>query len=95
MFLLDPRHLPARTGDDATTALLQKTVQFFEQKGKARLREDDLARTWYADFLEFSRREGLFATFLTPAGAGGPGARWDTGRNCALNELLGFYGLPY
>ena len=95
MFLLDPRHLGARPGDDATTTLLQRTVQFFEQKGKARLREDDLARTWYADFLEFSRREGLFATFLTPAGAGGPGARWDTGRNCALNELLGFYGLPY
>jgi acyl-CoA dehydrogenase len=95
MFLLDPRHLAARPGDPATTALLEKTVRFFEQKGKTRLREDDLARTWYADFLEFSRREGLFATFLTPAGAGGPEARWDTGRNCALNEVLGFYGLPY
>ncbi len=95
MFLLDPRKLADRPGDDATTALLRKTVQFFEQKGKARLRQDDLDRTWYADFLDFSRREGLFATFLTPAAAGGPGARWDTSRNCALNELLGFYGLPY
>ncbi len=95
MFLLDPRHLPARPADPATANLLEKTVQFFERKGKARLREDDLARSWYADFLDFSRREGLLATFLTPASCGGDGARWDTGRNCALNEVLGFYGLPY
>jgi acyl-CoA dehydrogenase len=95
MFLLDPRQLAARADDPATAALLEQTVQFFETKGKARLREDDLARTWYADFLDFSRRQRLFATFLTPGGLGGTGARWDTGRNCALNELLGFYGLPY
>jgi acyl-CoA dehydrogenase len=95
MFLFNPRKLADRPGDPATTALLQKTVQFFEQKGKARLREDDVNRTWYGDFLDFSKREGLFATFLTPGGLGGPETRWDTSRNCALNEILGFYGLPY
>jgi acyl-CoA dehydrogenase len=95
MFLFNPRQLANLPADPATTALLQKTVQFFEQKGKARLREDDLNRTWYSDFLDFSKREGLLATFLTPAGLGGPDARWDNNRNCALNEILGFYGLPY
>jgi acyl-CoA dehydrogenase len=95
VFLFNPRQLAARPGDAASTSLLQRTVEFFERKGKARLREDDLARAWYADFLDFSRRERLFATFLTPAGLGGPDARWDTSRNCALNEVLGFYGLPY
>jgi len=95
MFLFDPRRLAPRPGDPASTTLLEKTVRFFEDKGKARLRQDDLDRAWYADFLDFSRREGLFATFLTPAPLGGPGARWDTARNAALNEVLGFYGLPY
>ncbi len=95
MFLFNPRQLAARPADAASSSLLEKTVQFFEKKGKARLREDDLNRTWYADFLDFSKREGLLATFLTPGAAGGPGARWDTSRNCALNEVLGFYGLPY
>jgi acyl-CoA dehydrogenase len=95
MFLLNPRQLTPRGADPTTQALLEKTAAFFEAKGKGRLRQDDLDRTWYADFLDFSRREGLFATFLTPAAAGGEGARWDTSRNCALNELLGFYGLPY
>jgi len=95
MFLFNPRQLAARPADPATATLLQKTVEFFERKGKARLREDDLNRTWYADFLDFSKREGLFATFLTPQPLGGGAARWDTSRNCALNEVLGFYGLPY
>jgi hypothetical protein len=49
------------------------------------------------DFLEFTAKVGLFATFLTPAadGGGDPAKRWDTARNAALSEILGFYGLGY
>jgi acyl-CoA dehydrogenase len=93
--LLDPRRPDAPGLDGPSRALIEKTIAFFEAKGKARLREDDLARTWYADFLDFAKRERLFATFLTPAAYGGDGARWDTARNCVLNEVLAFYGLPY
>lgn len=93
--LLNPARLDTSRLDAASAALIRKTIDFFEAKGKARLREDDLARNWYADFLEFARRERLFATFLTPSAHGGPGARWDTARNCVLNEVLAFYGLPY
>ena len=42
-----------------------------------------------ADFLDFAAKEGLFATFLTPS-ADDPGKRWDTARNAALSEILGF-----
>ena len=95
MFLLNPKQHTRRYPDARSRELIEKTIAFFEAKGKARLRRDDLDRTWYADFLDFSRREKLFATFLTPAPFGGKGARWDTWRNCGLNEVLGFYGLPY
>lgn len=95
MFLLNPKQHDRRYPDARSRELIEKTIAFFEAKGKARLRRDDLDRTWYADFLDFSRREKLFATFLTPAPFGGEGARWDTWRNCGLNEVLGFYGLPY
>ena len=95
MFLLNPKQPSLHCPDARSRELVEKTVAFFEAKGKARLREDDLARAWYADFLAFSAREKLFATFLSPAPLGGEGARWDTWRNCALNEVLGFYGLPY
>src|SRR5258705_51060 len=38
-----------------------------------------------------------YATLLTPArdAAGDPDKRWDTRRNAAFNEILGFYGLTY
>jgi acyl-CoA dehydrogenase len=95
MFLFNPSRLAFRSADAPSRDLLQRTIAFFEAKGKANLRRDDLARTWYADFLDFAGREHLFGTFLTPAGGGGHPTRWDTGRNIALNEVLAFYGLPY
>jgi acyl-CoA dehydrogenase len=95
MILLDPKRRAPRYRDEDSDALVRKTIDFFEQKGKARLRKDDLDRVWYADFLDFQRKERLFASFLTPAPLGAGRTRWDTWRNCELNEVLGFYGLPY
>jgi len=45
--------------------------------------------------LSSSLKGKLFATLLTPLAYGEEGCRWDTYRNCAFNEILGFYGLPY
>lgn len=72
-----------------------KTIEFFETKGKVKLTSDYEGRVWYADFIEFLKREKVFATLLTPSAYGEDGCRWDTYRNCAFNEILGFYGLPY
>jgi len=74
---------------------MEKTIAFFEAKGKRKLKEDDHARTWYADFLEFIREEKIFYTLLTPSEFGNGETRWDTWRNCEFNEILGFYGLAY
>lgn len=89
----DPAHF-----DPETRRLLHATVDWFESRGKRRLIEDYRSRAWLADFLAFSAKEGLFATFLTPAteaGEGECGKRWDTARIAALNEIFGFYGLDY
>jgi acyl-CoA dehydrogenase len=72
-----------------------KTIEFFERKGKRKLKSDDRAGTWYADFLDFVRRERIFATMCTPAGYGDRDSRWDTWRVCEFGEILGFYGLAY
>jgi len=72
-----------------------KTIEFFENKGKTKLKSDYHEKVWYADFIEFLKKEKVFATLLTPSAHGGEGCRWDTYRNCAFNEILGFYGLPY
>ncbi|WP_086844369.1 acyl-CoA dehydrogenase [Amycolatopsis kentuckyensis] len=95
--LLNPREYDPAHFDAETRRLLRATIDWFEQRGKAKLTEDYHNRTFYADFIEFAGKEGLFATFLTPAAnAGGhPDKRWDTSRVAALSEILGFYGLNY
>ena len=95
--LFNPRSYDPADFDEATRRALLATIDFFESRGKATLKEHDHERTWYADFLEFVKRERIFATLLTPAAeaAGDPDKRWDTARICAFSEITGFYGLAY
>ena len=95
--LFDPNTYDAQQFDDETRRLLRATIDWFEGQGKKRILDDDLAAQWPADFVEFVKREKLFATFLTPSeyADGDPEKRWDAARNAALSEILGFYGLTY
>jgi alkylation response protein AidB-like acyl-CoA dehydrogenase len=95
--LFNPHSYEAAGLDDESRRVLLATIEFFESRGKAELKRADHEREWYADFLEFVKRERVFATLLTPAAeAGGdPEKRWDTTRICAFNEITGFYGLAY
>ena len=95
--LFNPRTYDPADLDPEARRLLRATIDWFEARGKERLKSDDHERVWYSDYLDFLGREGLFATFLTPAaeGGGAPDKRWDTARNCAFNEISAFYGLQY
>jgi acyl-CoA dehydrogenase len=95
--LLNPRTYDPADLDPEARRLLRATIDFFESRGKERLKADDRDRVWYSDYLEFIAREGLFATFLTPAAQAGGAAdkRWDTARICAFNEISAFYGLQH
>lgn len=95
MILLNPKQHNRKYSDERSREIMLKTIEFFEKKGKKKLKEDDIGRVWYADFLTFIKEEGIFATLLTPTGYGDTDARWDTWRNCEFNEILGFYGLCY
>ncbi len=96
MFLLNPKQHQRNYPDEETRQIMLKTIAFFENKGKAKVKKDDYDRVWYADFLEFVKEEKIFATLLTPAQYGDDeSVRWDTWRNCEFNEILGFYGLAY
>lgn len=97
MILLNPNRYDCKGLDDRSAALLRKTIEFFENKGKKKLKADDRDRTWYADFLDFVKREQVFAKLLTPGkyGGGDDLFRWDTFRNCEFNEITAFYGLAY
>ncbi|HEX7322820.1 MAG TPA: acyl-CoA dehydrogenase family protein [Mycobacterium sp.] len=95
--LFNPNSYDPVQFDPATRRRLRAVIDWFEGRGKAQLLADDLDAVWVSDFLDFIRRERVFATFLTPSEFSGddPDKRWDTARNAALSEILGFYGLAY
>lgn len=95
--LLHPSTYDRPEFDATTRRLLGATVDWFEARGKNRLLADYHDKIFYSDFLDFAAKEGLFATFLTPArdSGGDSDKRWDTSRIAALSEILGFYGLNY
>ncbi len=93
--LLNPQRGVREYPDETSREMMLAVIDFFESKGLARIKHDDHERVWYQDFLEFVKEKGLFSACLTPPEYGEEGCRWDTWRNCELNEILGFYGLAY
>ena len=93
--LLNPKKATFDHLDEPSRKIMQKTIDFFETKGKKRLKADDHDRVWYDDFLQFIRKEGIFSSLLTPTPYGGDDCRWDTFRNMDFNEILGFYSLAH
>lgn len=95
--LFNPKNEKFEHLDKRSKEIMLKTVEFFENKGKTKLKKDDHKCVWYEDFLNFVKENMIFATLLTPSeyGDDNPDIRWDTARNCDFNEILGFYGLPY
>ncbi|MBN4926848.1 acyl-CoA dehydrogenase [Hoyosella rhizosphaerae] len=83
--------------DTRTRECFQATIDFFENHGKAWLKQQDRDRVWYSEFLTMVKKERIFATFLTPASEanGDPDKRWDTARNAMYSKILGFYGMQY
>ncbi|THB75969.1 MAG: acyl-CoA dehydrogenase [Desulfobulbaceae bacterium] len=95
--LLNPKNYQTTCTDPVFRSLVEKTIEFFENKGLSRIKQDDQSMVWYEDFLDFIKEGQVFATLLTPASYGGNdhNYRWDMRRICEYNEVLGFYGLCY
>ncbi|OBJ40402.1 acyl-CoA dehydrogenase [Mycobacterium colombiense] len=93
--LLNPNHLQRQYPDRRSGEIMAATVDFFESRGKARLKADDHERVWYSEFLDHIGRERIFASLLTPSAYGADDCRWDTYRISAFAEIVGFYGLNY
>ncbi|MDH5420129.1 MAG: acyl-CoA/acyl-ACP dehydrogenase, partial [Candidatus Bathyarchaeota archaeon] len=95
MLLLNPHKYTREYPDEESLDIMLKTIEFFENKGKVKLKNDDHDRVWYQDFLDFVKKEEIFAKLLTPKEHGDADSRWDTWRIMGLNEILAFYGLHY
>ena len=94
MEILNPRAFAQSYPDKETKDIMLKTIAFFEDMGLEKRKADYESRRWYTEFLEFNKKEKVFATMLTPKGYG-DNARWDTSRIVDFSEILAFYGLTY
>jgi acyl-CoA dehydrogenase len=95
MLLFDPKTNQRAYADTKTREMMDKVIGFFEDKGLESIKQDFHERVWNYDFVEFVKENQVFATLMTPAGYGAKDSRWDTWRNSAFSEILGFYGLTY
>jgi acyl-CoA dehydrogenase len=98
MFMpLNPRSPDFSDFDERTRQIYTATIDFFESRGKDWLKQQDRDHVWYSEFLDFVKRERIFATFLTPRSEAldDPDKRWDTARNAMYSQILGFYGMQY
>ena len=95
--LIQPKKYKSLMVDEGSRAIMEKTIDFFENMGKARLLDDYNKKVWYKEFVDFIGKEQIFAKLLTPKeyADGDPACRWDTARNSEYSELLAFYGLGY
>ncbi len=97
MTLLNPKNENFDHLDPKSKELMLKMIEYFESRGKQRLKADSHARVWYDDFIQFLKDNKVFATLLTPEqyADGDPDTRWDTFRICDFSEILGFYNLSH
>jgi len=94
--LLNPKNEKYEHLDPRSREIMLKTIEFFESKGKAKLKQCSHECIWYDDFIQFLKDNKVFSTLLTPDKySDDPDTRWDTFRNCDFNEILGFYNLSH
>ncbi len=95
MMLLNPKKYNVVFPDKESKEMMLKTIEWFENKGLKRIKEDFHNRTWPKDFVDFQKEHKIFARLLTPAGYGAADNRWDTYRIYHWAEIMGFYGIAY
>ncbi|TYT73436.1 acyl-CoA dehydrogenase family protein [Desulfobotulus mexicanus] len=97
MVLFNPKQYKDRNYPDERSAeIMKKTIEFFENKGLAKLKEDFHSREFTYDFAEFVKKERIFETLFLPKGYGeDPNQYYSTYRMFEFSEILGFYGSAY
>jgi len=95
MILLNPKNHVRKYPDDKSRQIMLKTIEFFENKGLKKIKQDWHQKNWNYDFVKFLKDSQVFATLMTPSGYGAKDSRWDNYRNCEFSEITSFYGITY
>ncbi|MBI9092655.1 MAG: acyl-CoA dehydrogenase family protein [Desulfobacterium sp.] len=96
MLLLNPKNYQERNyPDDRSKEIMLKTIQWFENKGHKKMKEDFMSPEFTYDFAEFIKEEKIFETLFLPKGYGDEDQYYSTYRMFEFSEICGFYGSAY
>ncbi|MCP4115716.1 MAG: acyl-CoA dehydrogenase [Desulfobacteraceae bacterium] len=96
MLLLNPKNYQDRNyPDERSKEVMLKTIQWFENKGHNKMKEDFMSPEFTYDFAEFIKEEGIFETLFLPKGYGSEDQYYSTYRMFEFSEICGFYGSAY
>ncbi|PIE70774.1 MAG: acyl-CoA dehydrogenase [Deltaproteobacteria bacterium] len=95
MLLFNPKLHNREYGDEKTREMMQRVIDFMENKGLKSIKKDWHEKVWNHDFVDFMKAHQVLATLMTPTGYGAEDSRWDTHRNAMFAEISGFYGITY
>ncbi len=97
MVLLNPKKYQDRDyPDERSKEIMLKTIEWFENKGLQKIKDDFHAHTFTTDFAEFVKKERIFETLFLPKGYGeDPDQYYSTYRMFEFSEICGFYSSAY
>ena len=96
MLLLNPKKYQDRNyPDQRSREIMEKTIEWFENKGMKKMKEDYQSREFTYDFAEFIKKERIFETLFLPKGYGEEDQYYSTYRMYEFSEICGFYGSAY
>lgn len=96
MLLLNPKNYQDRGyPDERSKEIMIKTIEWFEEKGLNKMKEDYRSCDFTYDFAEFVKKERIFETLFLPKGYGDNDQYYSTYRMYEFSEICGFYGTAY
>jgi acyl-CoA dehydrogenase len=95
--LMNPKKYRDRNyPDERSKEIMLKTIEWFENKGLAKQKEQYHMKEFCSDFQQFVTEEGILETLFLPKGYGSdPNQYYSTYRMYEFSEICGFYGAAY
>lgn len=96
MLLLNPKKYQDRNyPDERSKEIMLKTIEWFENKGLKKMKEDAFSAEFTYDFADFIKKEKIFETLFLPSGYGDKDQYYSTYKMFEFSEICGFYGSAY
>jgi len=86
-----PAHLEGGASEYFQDPSVRLLVEFFQGKGLEALKREDRQEEWYADWLDYQARHGIYASLLSPRQYSSRGHQFSIGRLVRFLEVFAYF----